>query len=51
MIVGKAAGAAQGNRHLCEQELTPNANALVAVAEVFGVAPDRISGNTGRIPL
>jgi hypothetical protein len=51
LLVGKAAGAVKGNRHIVEKEMTPNANALVAIAEVFGVEPDRVSGNTGRIPL
>lgn len=51
LMVGSAAGGVKGNRHIVAGDLTPNANMLGAVADVFGLAPDAVSGGTGRVSL
>ena len=51
LVVGGAAGAVKGNRHIVAGELTPNADLLISIAEKFGVELERFGGNKGRIPL
>jgi hypothetical protein len=51
VLVGSAAGAVRGNRHIVAGTLTPNADLLISLAEVFGVELDHFGGNKGRISL
>jgi uncharacterized protein DUF1552 len=51
LVVGGAAGAVQGGRHIVGGTLTPNADLLISIAEKLGVGLERFGGNTGRIPL
>jgi hypothetical protein len=51
LLVGKAAGAVKGGRHIVAGTLTPNADLLISMAEAFDVGLEQFGGNTGRIPL
>jgi hypothetical protein len=51
LLVGSAAGAVAGNRHIVAGELTPNADLLISVAEKFDIGLEKFGGNTGRISL
>ncbi len=51
LLVGRAAGSVQGNRHIVGGTLTPNADLLISVAEKLGVELDHFGGNKGRISL
>jgi hypothetical protein len=51
LLVGSAAGAVKGNRHIVAGTLTPNADLLISLAETFGVDLDHFGGNTGRVSL
>jgi len=51
MLVGGAAGAMKGNRHIVAPERTPNGNLLISVAEKMGVNMDSFGSSTGRVAL
>jgi len=51
MLVGGAAGAMKGNRHIVAPERTPNGNMLLAAAEKMGVNMDSFGSSTGRVAL
>jgi hypothetical protein len=51
LLVGGAGGRIAGNRHIVERDLTPNANLLLSVAELFGVEATRFGVSTGRVSL
>ncbi|HET9266524.1 MAG TPA: DUF1552 domain-containing protein [Vicinamibacterales bacterium] len=51
MLVGGAAGALKGNRHIVAPERTPNGNMLISVAEKMGVNMDSFGSSTGRVAL
>jgi len=51
MLVGGAAGAMKGNRHIVAPERTPNGNMLISVAEKMGVNMDSFGSSTGRVAL
>ncbi len=51
LLVGGAAGAMRGDRHLVVADLTPNINLLRAVAENFGLPPDTMGEGSVRVPL
>jgi len=51
VLVGSAAGAVKGGRHIVARTLTPNADLLLSVAETFGVEGDRFGVSKGRIAL
>ena len=51
LVVGRAAGAVQGGRHIVGGTLTPNADLLISIAEKLDVGLERFGGNKGRIPL
>jgi len=51
LLVGSAAGAVKGNRHIVAGTLTPNADLLLSVAETFGAELERFGGSKGRISL
>jgi hypothetical protein len=51
LLVGGAAGALKGDRHIVAPEMTPNGNLLAAVADLFGAPPDAMVGAEGRVSL
>jgi len=51
LLVGSAAGAVKGGRHIVAGTLTPNGDLLISMAETFGVELERFGGNKGRIAL
>ena len=51
LLVGGAAGALKGNRHVVAPERTPNGNMLLSVAEKMGVNMDSFGSSTGRVAL
>jgi hypothetical protein len=51
LLVGGAAGALKGNRHVVAPERTPNGNLLLSVAEKMGVNMDSFGSSTGRVAL
>jgi hypothetical protein len=51
VLVGSAAGAVNGNRHIVAGTLTPNADLLLSVAQAFGAELERFGGNQARISL
>jgi hypothetical protein len=51
LLVGGAAGAMKGNRHVVAPERTPNGNMLLSVAEKMGVNMDHFGSSTGRVAL
>ena len=51
LLVGGAAGAMKGNRHVVAPERTPNGNMLLSVAEKMGVNMDSFGSSTGRVAL
>lgn len=51
LLVGKAAGRLQGNRHIQAAEDEPTANLLLGMADVMGAELDTIGAATGRLVL
>jgi len=51
VLVGGAAGALKGNRHIEAEPHTPLANLWVTVADKYGVAVDKIGNSTGRFDI
>ena len=51
LLLGSAAGALKGNRHIVAAEMTPNADLLVSLAGQFGIELDTFGNNKGRISL
>ncbi len=51
LLVGGAGGRVSGNRHIVEADLTPNANLLLSIAELYGVEATRFGVSTGRVSL
>jgi hypothetical protein len=51
ILLGACAGRLAGNRHIVEDPLTPNANLLLSVAQLFDVDVDRFGVSTKRVPL
>ncbi|MNC93568.1 hypothetical protein D3C83_102280 [compost metagenome] len=51
LLVGGAGGRVPGNRHIVENDLTPNANLLLSIAELYGVETTRFGVSTGRVSL
>ena len=51
LMVGKAAGAFHGNRHLAAAKGTQLANVMLTVAQRFGVEIDSFGVSTGAFEL
>jgi hypothetical protein len=51
LLVGRAGGRLEGNRHIQAGKDEPTANLLLGVADLMGAELDGIGGSTGRILL
>lgn len=51
LLVGSCGGRLRGGRHVVVDELTPNANLLLAIAELFDVEMKRFGVSTSRLSL
>lgn len=51
LLVGGASGKLAGNRHIRMPEHTPQANLLLSILQVAGVATEKIGNSTGTIAL
>jgi hypothetical protein len=51
LLVGSAAGAVKGNRHIVAGTLTPNADLLLSIAETYGIELPEFGDSKGRISL
>jgi urease accessory protein UreE len=51
LLVGKANGRVQGNRHLKAQTDEPTANLLVGIADVMGAEIEGMGVSTGRFAI
>jgi len=51
VLVGRAQGRLQGDRHIKAKKEEPTANLLLAMAHVAGVEVDKLGASTGRLDL
>src|SRR5690606_40266538 len=51
LLVGRAGGRLQGNRHIQAAEDEPTANLLLGMADVMGAEVETIGAATGRLVL
>jgi hypothetical protein len=51
LMVGKGAGLMKGDRHIAAPKGTQLANAMLDVAQKFGVEIDRLGVSTGRMEI
>jgi hypothetical protein len=51
VMIGRAGGRLEGNRHIVANEDEPTSNLLVAIADLMGVEMDHIGDSTGRISI
>jgi hypothetical protein len=51
LLAGGAGGRLKGNRHVAAPRGTPLANAMLDVAQRFGVEIDRLGVSTGRFEV
>lgn len=51
VLLGKANGRLEGNRHIAAKEDEPTANLLIALADKYGAEIDSIGHSTGRLAI
>jgi hypothetical protein len=51
VVLGRAGGRLEGNRHIVAEKDLPSSNLLVAMADKFGVELDAIGVSTGRLEI